>query len=1053
MFLKQLVHKTILLSMAFPLALFAQVNPNGQIDDIMEMSTPVAEDFVMPDGTVLRTDIYLPITRDSLVVPVNIDIPDFLQGVFGSSLNYDFEVLPNNHQYIVYDSIFDCSAVQMIKNPNPYKLPMVFSRTPYNKGSENLEGAVIGILGYAYGVQDQRGRYTSEGVYLPLISDSWNKNAYHPEYDHALDKVPFDDPRNSNRHEDGYNAIEYIRHQLTRQYDLDGDGIPETEDLLYNGRIAMFGASALGYNQYQAAAAHRIHSDEPGLKAIFPIVAPADFYRSTAFQNGVFRHRLVNGWLQGQIFSGVNDDLNEIDDDPHNDLHSSADYDLPQTLMVNGIPRTYEMNKNDVAELAIDHFVALRYPDSDIGLHPAGLYPNATGRREMDASRAMVDAMGESVSRGKIVDGVVVDVPDDDPDGIPGMGSTPRPGLTHSRYSNMEVPAYHLTGWYDIFIDGQIETWAQMRQHLNPAQTNQQLQKLVIGPWAHQTIGNVTTGDRNYPDNVSELIGLNFSDLSDDNLPVAAALQSEILSWFRYNLNYRCDGNGFEYGEPGFMIPRSQNPTVIASADIPFAGTAYLYLRVPADTVRLSFEDMLAVLGGNQPLSNVSAELSWEVPLLGNGSEFISLPDIPLGALIPGVEPGTTGIPFRDFLNEEEVANVRFYVIGPNDDDSFSNNTLGSYWMSADTFPLPEATTADPVHRRTLYLRGNGDLSYHQPESDEGFHAYVHDPNDPVRSIGGANMIVKTPDGLRDSQGQFELSDPLYAPHTLTHPGVIQFETEPIEEDSLCVIGFPQARLWARSTVEGMDEGPTDTDFFVRIVDVYPDGREYFVVEGSVSARARDYAAALADDISADFTYPFDIDNIPFTNIELGEVYEYYFNLLPIAYTFGHGHKMKVLISSSNYMRYKVNPNLPIEDGEFFRWKPGDETTYTFNGEEMSPRVALNSIHFSDEQPSHITIPVYGPELIITSDERPDVTGTQVVLYPNPARGIATISTGNYRDYALRVLNVGGVEVSQTPQFREMTTIDLQGLPAGLYFVEIRDLESEERVIKRLVKM
>ena len=30
---------------------------------------------------------------------------------------------------------------------------------------------------------------------------------------------------------------------------------------------------------------------------------------------------------------------------------------------------------------------------------------------------------------------------------------------TFSRYNNLEVPAYHLTGWWDIFIDGQIETY------------------------------------------------------------------------------------------------------------------------------------------------------------------------------------------------------------------------------------------------------------------------------------------------------------------------------------------------------------------------------------------------------------------------------------------------------------------------------------------------------------------------------------------------------------------------------------------------------------------
>ena len=29
----------------------------------------------------------------------------------------------------------------------------------------------------------------------------------------------------------------------------------------------------------------------------------------------------------------------------------------------------------------------------------------------------------------------------------------------YSRYSNMELPIYHLGGWWDIFINGQIDTY------------------------------------------------------------------------------------------------------------------------------------------------------------------------------------------------------------------------------------------------------------------------------------------------------------------------------------------------------------------------------------------------------------------------------------------------------------------------------------------------------------------------------------------------------------------------------------------------------------------
>jgi predicted acyl esterase len=892
-------------------------------------------------------------------------------------------------------------------------------------------------------------------VYLPLITDSWNKNAYHPNYTHPLDKLPMDDPRASNRNEDGHNSIEYIRKDLKRMVDLDGDGIAETESLLYNGRIAMFGASALGYNQYQAAAAHRINNDEPGLKALFPIVAPAEFYKSTAFQNGVLREMLVTGWLRGQIFSGTDDDLNDIDDDPHNALHSSSDYDLPKNLTLNGVPLVYERNMYDAANLAIDHFVSNRYPDPVTGdLTPSGQYPLSPGRLEMDASRAMVDENGESVTKGKIVNGVVVDATDDDPEGILGMGSTPRPNLVNSRYTNMEVASYHLSGWYDIFVDGQTETNNYLRKYLRPDLPNGKLQKLVIGPWAHQTIGQVTTGDRTYPDNVTDVVGINFADFSGTNLPIDRAINSEILSWFRYNLNYRCDGNGYEYREPVFILPPSNNPVVLSEVPIPFAGSAFLRLRVPADTLRLEFDELLRVLAGTDPVSGLTAELIWEVPLLGNGSTPITLPDIDLGPIIPGVSgQEINGIPYRDFMDENDVPNVRLYVIGPNDDPEFGNAALGSYWMAADSFPLPEGNSWDPIQRRTLYLHNDGSLDYFAPTSDEGSKMYVHDPNDPIRTIGGGNMIVQTPDGLRDSQGQFDLANPLYAETTMDREGVIQFSTEPINEDSLSIIGFPKAQLWARSNIDGLSDGPTDTDFFVRILDVYPDGREYFVCEGAVNARAKAYAKALVNDVDSDMNYPHPIDQIPFENIEIGELYEYEFNMLPIAYTFGVGHRIKVLISSSNWTRYQVNPNLPIMPGEFFRRQPGDGRTYTFEGEEMEPRVAVNSIHFAPDHPSNITLPVYGAPLSVSAEDD-DVLPTRpdVLLHPNPTNGEVSIYVGDKEQYRITVFDISGGEVGGGELFRERTTIDASGLAPGVYFVELRGEKNGERIVNRLVR-
>ncbi len=1034
--------KKLLLSSIIELSAFQSqaqnVILNGKIDNFTELTTVISEEFVMPDGVKLMTDLYLPMLRDCLQVPINIDIPAALGG---GTQEFELELIPRGKQFLIYET------VNGLPNPNPYQLPMILSRTPYDKGDQNAEeGAVIGLLGYVYAKQDMRGRYESGGVYLPLMSDSYNKNAYHPNYKHVLDKTPFTDARNGNRHEDGYWSLKYITDSLMRDFDLDDDGIFETRDLMVNGRIGMFGASALGYNQYQAAAAHKIDVNQPGLKCILPIVAPADFYKSVGFPNGVLRDRLVTGWLAGQIFSGTDDDLIPIDNDMDNNLHSSADYNLPQDISVNGENKSYGQNMFAAANLSIDHFLNVRYSDAVTGeLLPAGYYPNSPGRADMDVSRAMVNADGEAVSKAKRINGtlVVENTEDNDPEGLLGFGSIPRENRNTVRWKNMETPGYHLVGWWDIFIDGQAESWSNMRKYLSP--TNRNLQKLVIGPWAHQTMGNRTTGDRTYPENVIDVMGINFDDFDTENVQISKALNSELIGWYRYNLNYHPD----QYlGEPTFVLPETQN--VIPLFELPL-GLGAVGVRVPAADLRVPFEELIGILNGSRPISGLQAEL---VSPLGNFP--ITIPDIEVGSLIPGLAGDDVApIPFKDFGSTEVVPNVRMYVVGPNDDTDANNVELGNYWLAADTFPLPEGRDWDAIQRTRYFMHKGGALTQSAPTTDEGFTMYVHDPDDPIRTIGGANMIVRTPDGERTSQGQFNLKDPRYAPYTIDREGVISFETDAVE-DSLCIVGFPTVTLYAKSNVGG-GTGLTDTDFHVRIVDVYPDGREYFVQDGCVNARARNYAKMLVEEPWLDSEPPYPGDDIPFTNIQIGEIYEYTFKMLPVAYTFGDGHKVKILISSSNYNRFQVNPNIPINDGEFFRRKPGDGRGYKFGGPNapvMMPRVAIQRIAFSPEHPSSITLPVLSKMYTGVEDVATEVEpGNSMLIYPNPASDQVTIFVGNQDEQKIRIMDINGKLMFEETSFEDHINLNVSFLSAGIYIVELTNMVTGERETQKLTRI
>ena len=945
---------------------FAQSNNNGTLDQLDEFSGMYTFPFTMPDGVKLMTDVYMPVTQDCMLVDLSFASP--LPALTGPTINLGkAELIQKFTQYLMYDSL----AGQ--PNPNPYQLPLVFTRTPYDKEGDPT-GQFIALFGYASAVQDMRGRYSSEGVYMPMYSDSWDKNPYHPNYKHILDVTPMSDPKNGNKHEDGYNSIRYIVDSLTWNY----GNLPHTNNKLCNGSVGMFGASALGNTQLQAAAAHYINPSAPGLKCLLPIVATVEHYRYTGYQNGVFRDRIVTGWLKGQIFTGTDDDLIPLDHDIQNNIHTSFDYGLP--------------NKFDAANKAIDHFVEVSYDNA-----PPGYYPNSPGRADMDASAAPVDANGNGSATGQF-----------------------------SRYTNMNVPTYHFTGWWDIFIDGQIETWQLQKKHTLPAVKDKHF--IVIGPWAHQTIGSTKTGDHEYLPNVADVMKINIDDFDETNVPLAKALQSELIGWFRYNLNYR---PGEEIGEPKMVIPASTRWQTFSSSAL-----LTIKARIPSQDLVVPLKDLINFLTGNGDLNGLNLELAVITPFTNDTLPVGPIPIPNLGPIVADFQTDSVStIPFTDFGLKPAV---RFYVIGPVNDSVPENANVGNYWYGADRFPL-----VNHIRPRKIFLHKNGNINWTQPVEDEGYNVFVHDPDDPILTCGGANMIVRTPQGDRDSQGQMNFADPLFSPYSMDRTGVIKFETEPIA-DSLAIIGFSKVNMWAKTNPAGAMSGPTDTDFFVRFLDVYPDGREFFVFEGCVNARARDYARFIAENGVED-------RNAPYSNINIGQLYNYFFQTMPMAYVWGKNHKMKILISSSNYTRYQVNPNLPVQDNTFFRRKPGDGQSNVFNGQNMVPRVAVQRIHFSPEHPFWIELPTHDPtyNVGVVEDIIKD-PALDVIVFPNPSDDLMNVYVNKPGEYEVRVINMLGQTVFKgtMPDRMEIRAGEFQ---PGVYIVEVLELNGNGKIVKKIV--
>ncbi|MGB5171074.1 MAG: CocE/NonD family hydrolase [Eudoraea sp.] len=244
---------------------------------------------------------------------------------------------------------------------------------------------------------------------------------------------------------------------------------------------------------------------------------------------------------------------------------------------------------------------------------------------------------------------------------------------------------------------------------------------------------------------------------------------------------------------------------------------------------------------------------------------------------------------------KEITPRVQYYTMGSNK------------WQSANSWPPEKAEMvtyylSSNGHANSLY--GDGILSLSKKSKGDKPDSFIYDPMNPVKSYGG--NVCCTGNAVKGGAFDQQAME--------TREDILVYTSEPLK-DGVEVSGFIESTLFVSSDAK-------DTDFTIKLIDVYPDGTAYNLDETIQRARYRE-----------------GYDKEVF--MEKDKIYKLELTPMATSNYFKKGHRIRIEVSSSNFPRFARNLNTG-----------GD------NYDEVIGAVAKNKIHHSAEYPSNIKIPM-----------------------------------------------------------------------------------------------
>ncbi|MFQ5446049.1 MAG: CocE/NonD family hydrolase [Saprospiraceae bacterium] len=496
-------------------------------------------------------------------------------------------------------------------------------------------------------------------------------------------------------------------------------------------------------------------------------------------------------------------------------------------------------------------------------------------------------------------------------------------------------------------------------------------------------------------------------------------------------------------GNVQFQTAREQPPHLVCAVPVVASPQTHYQQYYPGGAARTEYLETLGFLFGNSfgpIINNPHYNFFWQIaenltmypdeivtPMLLIGGWFdhntrdnLLMFDT-LRALSPAGEEhrllmgpwthGGTGLSFVGSVQQGElsfpgaagwqndIANQFFAWYLLDEDNGWGDSPKVQYfqmgdneWLTANNFPPGEMTT------QSFYLHADQSLQLALPTATNAQLGYDYDPAGPSPTIGGKTLNLNLLQGPYDQSQEVE-----------SRNDALVFTTPVLEED-LVVKGAPVAYLFAASDRK-------DTDFALRLTDVYPDGRSLLL--GETLQRMR-------------FRNGYSTGDTAF--MQPGEVYALTLTFDPLAQTFKAGHRLRLIITSSNYPRYNRNMNTGSE-----MYPNGNLDTL------VNPLVAANTVFMQSNYPSRLDLPVESGVVAVGESG----WGGAIRIFPNPA-GEQVFLENLPIPASLELSDVAGRRLRRLATATRNKVLDLRGLAPGVYYLTIKN-ENGQWVVRKIV--